>query len=422
MRAFFAAIAVALAMTSAGSQAQTIRVFANSAHQDAFAGRPGATQGDLQTEFEKETGIKIVWDTVPWPQMRQNFQRALASSSGAYDVVMVINDWATPGVLQKLLPLDQLTPALEEPDDIFAGMRATFVHDGRLVAVPIRSNPQIVHYNKTILAEHGVAEPRSFNELLDSAVKVAGKRSDGASVYGFGLKTLADDDLTLVLKAFGGDVLTKDYQVVIDSPTNAQTLARLKTLYEAGGLAPNFASMDTVAVQNLMREGLLGMVLFGDSYFNRFNDPKTSRIAGNVGFFPIPGLEPGSAGPAKVAYWAAAIPANGPAANREAAWRLIQYMSSKSSQLQMAVNGNGPARRSTLEDPRFQKDAPYAAASTIALANAVEMFPAFDGTAQVQAVVAEEGVLAITGLKPIADALKTAAERISAIVAEKPAR
>ena len=424
MRHLAAATLVALAMGTSGAFAQTtIRVFANSAHQDAFAGRPGATEGNLQAAFEKDTGIKIVWDTVPWPQMRQNFQRAMASSSGSYDVVMVINDWATDDTLAKLLPLEAMSPAIEDKDDIFKPMRATFTRNGQLVALPIRSNPQIVHYNKAVFAEKGLAEPKTFAELLDAALKVAGKRADGASVYGLGLKAIGDDDLTLVYKAFGGDVLTQDYKVLIDSPQNAATLQKLKQLYEGGGLAPNFATTDTVATQNLMREGLLGMVLFGDNYHMRFNDQKSSRIAGQVGFFPIPGAKPGSPGPAKVAFWAAAMPANGPAANRQAAWRFLQYLSSKDAQVQMAINGNGPARLSTLENPRFQKDAPYAAASAVALANAVEIFPAFDGTPQVQAVVTEESVLAITGRKPVAEALSTAAARISAIVAEKrPAR
>jgi multiple sugar transport system substrate-binding protein len=417
-KAAVSAVAAVL-LTAQTAPAQTLRVFANSAHQDAFAGRPGSTGGNLQAEFEKETGLKIVWDTVPWPQMRQNFQRALASSSGAYDVVMVINEWASADVLSKLLPLDAMTPALEEPGDIFEGMRATFTSGGRLVGLPIRSNPQIVHYNKAVFAERGVAEPKSFGELLDAAQKLAHRRADGASVYGFSPKSLADDDLTLIMKAFGGDVLTKDYRVVVDSPANAATLARLKALYDAGGMPPNFASLDTVAVQNLAREGLLAMVLFGDNYHNRFNDPKTSRAAGHAGFFPIPGQQPGTAGPAKVAYWAAALPVNGPAANREAAWRFIRFMASKTAQLQMAINGNGPTRRSTLEDERFRKDAPYAAASVTALANAAEIFPAFDGTAQVQAAWAEEAVLAITGRKPIAEALKSASDRINAIVAEK---
>lgn len=417
---FTATIAcLAFGLAAGVAEAQTIRVFANSAHQDAFAGRPGSTQGGLQADFEKQTGVKIVWDTVPWPQMRQNFQRALASSSGAYDVVMVINEWATPDVLAKLTPLDAMTPALEEPADIFAAMRQTFTHAGKLVALPIRSNPQIVHYNKTVFAERGVAQPQSFADLLDAAQKLAGKRADGATVYGLGIKTLADDDLTLIMKALGGDVLTKDYQVVVDSPANAATLARLKTLYDSGGLAPNFASMDAVAVQNLMREGLLAMVMFGDSYYARFNDPKTSRVAGNIGFFAIPGAKDGVYGPAKVAYWAAALPVNGPAANRDAAWTFIRFMASRSAQLQMALNGNGPARRSTLEDARFQKDAPYATESAIALANAAEIFPVFDGSPQVQAAFTEEAVLAITGRKAIADALKSASARITAIVAEK---
>lgn len=423
MRYLAAATLLAFAMgTAAATAAETIRIFANSAHQDAFTGRPGATEGNLQVAFEKETGIKVVWDTVPWPQMRQNFQRAMASSSGAYDVVMVINDWATEDTLAKLLPLESLSPAIDDKDDIFKPMRDMFTLKGQLVGLPIRSNPQIVHYNKAIFAEKGIAEPRSFAELMDAALKVAGKRADGANVYGFGIKVAADDDMTLVFKAFGGDVLTKDYRVLINSPQNAATLQKMKQLYDGGGLAPNFATTDTVATQNLMREGLLGFVLFGDNYYNRFNDPRSSRVAGQVGFFPIPGA-PGAAGPAKVAFWAVALPANGPAANRAAAWRFAQYYSSKAAQVQMAINGNGPARRSTLENERFKADAPYAAASAVALANAVEIFPAFDGTPQVQAVVAEETVLAITGRKPIAEALKTAEARITAIVAEKrPAR
>ena len=78
--------------------------------------------GHILPLFEKDTGIKIVWDTVPWPQMRQNFQRAMASSSGSYDVVMVINDWATDDTLAKLLPLEAMSPAIEDKDDIVADL------------------------------------------------------------------------------------------------------------------------------------------------------------------------------------------------------------------------------------------------------------------------------------------------------------
>ena len=43
------------------------------------------------------------------------------------------------------------------------------------------------------------------------------------------------------------------------------------------------------------------------------------------------GAKEGAYGPAKVAYWAAALPTNGPAANREAAWKFISFMASKSA-------------------------------------------------------------------------------------------
>ena len=88
------------------AKAASVRVFANSAHQIAFQGKSGKPGSNLQEAFEKKTGIKVVWETVPYPQMRQTLMRALASSSSQYDVVMVENSWAAPDVLDKLASIE----------------------------------------------------------------------------------------------------------------------------------------------------------------------------------------------------------------------------------------------------------------------------------------------------------------------------
>ncbi len=411
-----AGIALAVAVPA---RAESVRVFANSAHQIAFQGQPDKPGSNLQAAFEKKTGIKVVWETVPYPQMRQTLMRALASSSSQYDVVMVENSWAAPDVLSKLLPIDSVAgkDGVKELDGIFPAMREAFEQGGSLEGVPIRSNPQIVHYNKAIFADRGIAVPKTFDAMLEAAAKASYTRDDGAKVYGLAIKP--DEDIITIVKALGGSVLSADYKIGVDSAQTVDAIKRIKSLFDKGAIPPNFFSMDSSSVQTLMRQGLAAMTLFGDNYYLRFNNPKSSRIAGKAGFFAIPGKTPGTYAPAKVAFWAAALPKNSSEESRKAGWTFIRYLASAPVQLQMALNGNGPTRSDTLGDPKFTGQAPYASDSKIALDHASELLPVFDGTAQVRDAFTEEAVAAITGKKPAADAMAEAKRKIAKIVAEK---
>jgi multiple sugar transport system substrate-binding protein len=414
----FAGLLALCTATPSGAQT-TVKVFANSVHQAAFQGSPGDDASNLQKKFEGETGIKVVWETVPYPQMRQTLLRSLSSSRSPYDVVMVENSWAAPDLLSKLLPIEAAKDEglAKDLSNVFPGMLATFTVDQKVLGVPIRSNPQIVHYNTEVFKAQNLSVPKTYDELLKTAEAATVKRADGAQVYGLGIKP--DEDLIAIVKALGGDVLTSDYKVVVNSPENAQTLARIKELFDKGAIPPNFFSMDANSLQTLMREGLVAMTFFGDNYHNRFNDPKSSRIAGKVGFFPAPGKTPDTYAPVKVAYWAAALPRNGQEAGRDAALKLIAYLVQPETQLQMAINGNGPVRKDTLSDPKFQEQAPYASASAIALANSTELLPIFDGTPQVRDAFNEEAIAAVTGKKSISAALSEAEARIRKVVEEK---
>jgi multiple sugar transport system substrate-binding protein len=411
--------AAGLAVFATAADAETIRVFANSAHQLAFQGRPNEPGSNLQEAFEKETGIRVVWEAVPYPQMRQTLMRVLASSSVQYDVVMVEDSWAVPDILDKLLPIASVAPPAEIAglDGIFPAMRATFTRDGALLGVPIRSNPQIVHYNKQIFAERGIVPPKTFEALLAAAEKASYARADGARVFGLAIKP--SEDLITMVKALGGGVLSPTWEIGVDRPETIAAISRIKALFDAGAVPPNFFSMDSSAVQTLMRQGLAAMTLFGDNYFLRFNDPKASPIAGHAGFFALPGATAGSWAPAKAAYWGAALPKNGNDRSRAAAWTFVRHLASPPVQLQMALNGNGPVDAVTLADRRFVETAPYAAESAIALANASPLLPVFDGTAQVQDAFVEAAVAAIIGKKPVAEAMAEAKGKIEAIVAQK---
>ena len=306
---------------------------------------------------------------------------------------------------------------MSELDGVFPAMRDAFRQEGVPKGVPIRSNPQIVHYNKAIFADRGIGVPKTFEGMLQDAEKTSYTRKDGARVYGLAIKP-AEDIITMV-KAMGGSVLSTDYKIGVDSPATIKAIERIKSLFDKGAIPPNFATMDSTSVQTLMRQGLAAMTLYGDNYYLRFNDPKSSRVAGHVGFFAIPGEQSGSYAPAKVAFWAAGLPKNASEESRKSGWTFIRYLASMPVQLQMALNGNGPVRGDTLHNSEFTRQAPYAPESEIALKHASELLPVFNGTAQVSDAFEEDAVAAITGKMAVTDAMADARAKIEKIIAEK---
>jgi multiple sugar transport system substrate-binding protein len=426
-RAVLAApVALAAAATgrrAAAQAAETLNILSNIAHQTAAQGTAEHPEGNVQAQFERAGNVRIVWRNIPWPQMRATFLRAISASSSEYDIVMIVDEWASSETLARLPSLEPF--AQRQPiaafDDIAQSMRSQFVADGALRAVPIRSNPQLVHYNTAIFAAAGIQPPRTVQQLVAAARAASGRRADGAQVYGLGLK--GDEDVIGIVRAFGGEILSAAFEPLPQREPVVAALTALKELYQAGAIPPNFASTDANAAVALMRDGLLAMTIFGDSYFLRFNDPRASRIAGQVASIPVPGNGPeGTVAATKCAFWGMALAPSGNPAKRELAWSFIRTLASPEAQLRMAINGNGPVRLAVAEAPQYLAEAPYGRASAQALRRAEPQIPVFDGSAEVRDIFNEEATQAIAGRKPIDGALAAAGTRIAAVVQAQRAR
>ena len=97
-------------------------------------------------------------------------------------------------------------------------MTAAHTFGGKLTAVPFRHATHGLHYNTEFFAEKGVAEPpRTVEQAVALAEKLTFKRADGVQVYGLVMNF--DDPATPIdwIRGFGGDFITSDYKVVIDS-------------------------------------------------------------------------------------------------------------------------------------------------------------------------------------------------------------
>jgi hypothetical protein len=104
--------------------------------------------------------------------------------------------------------------------------------------------------------------------------------------------------------------------------------------------------------------------------------------------------------------------------HKELAWDFIRTMLSKENSVQAALNGNGPVRSSTFEDPQVKAKLPYAEQEAEAIRHALVPLPPFDGSAQARDIFIEEMQLCVLSRLALSDQLGecAAAGRASTLI------
>jgi len=124
--------------------------------------------------------------------------------------------------------------------DLLAEARS---RDGRIYQIPWKTNPIMVIYNKTLLAEAGFAGfPRTYSEFLTAAAKIVKDRNhDGYPDRWIGLCDIRVtwwqrffDFYPLYIAASGGQTLLHGDEVIFDNPAAVQVFAFLQTLFQQG--------------------------------------------------------------------------------------------------------------------------------------------------------------------------------------------
>ncbi len=293
-------------------------------------------------------------------------------------------------------------------------MKAAHTFGGKLTAMPFRHATQGFFCNTTLLAERGIAAPKTVEEMPAIAEQLTYERSDGTKVSGL---VIAMDDPSAPLdwiRGFGGDFITQDYKVVCDTPATVRGVTVLRDLYAKGVLPRNAMNMMNEDVTTFMQQGRAAMTNNAFGRYAVFNDPKASKFPGNIVPMRIPLGVDGRFTPAKTSVWAMAIPRN--AKNKALSWSLIRYLSAPESTVLEALNGNGPVRPSAYDDPRVQKLIPYAEAEKAALTEARLVIPGFPNAARAMDLFMEEFGLALLGRKSPQDAMSNLRKRVQPLL------
>ena len=189
----------------------------------------------------------------------------LALQNGtAPDVVSCALDWTTTfGNAGLLAPLDDYIAAdgLDTSQYVQGAINASTV-DGKLYALPFRSETYVMFYNKDLLKSAGYDEaPDDWDEVLEAASKINSDDAAGYGLCGTNYGNFSFQYITM-LRSSGGTILNEDNtKSELGSDISLQTAQLYKDLsqYAPASMLEN----DNTANRSLFATGKIAMYMSG---------------------------------------------------------------------------------------------------------------------------------------------------------------
>jgi multiple sugar transport system substrate-binding protein len=305
-------------------------------------------------EFKDLTGIEIVIDSYSQDEFMNKRLVDFSSGAGTYDFTMM--DQATPqyaraGWIEDLGPYLEnpklVDPAAYELKDIANLFLSQFTVDGKIYAIPVAGEAQIVYYRKDIFKEKGLEPPKTFDDLVALAAALKTDDMPGICVRGQKIHTVSNS--TGVVWSYGGRIMDDpNYpkKAVFNSPEAVKAVdlyAKLGRDYGPPGVG-NYTWQECVSD---FQQGKVPMYLDVSVFMSQLEDPAKSTVSGKIGYAPMPSGPAGSF--PNGGSWAVGI--NSASKNKEAAFLFLAWVTSKEMQLKIAGDSGLTSRQSVLEAP-----------------------------------------------------------------------
>ncbi|MGB3386349.1 MAG: extracellular solute-binding protein [Pseudaminobacter sp.] len=404
--------AALLAARPSWAAGKTLNVLSHKVHQTVL----GSDDGDLLKDWKAANDAEISWTTFDSNPLQDRLFREASLAETDYGVGYIIDNRPTSEVAALFEPLDDYlkNDAIEDFEDIAPGLVQGMTVDGKLIGIPVRHATQGLFYNEALLEEAGIsAPPTTLEELVEQAKKTTFTSKAGTPVSGMVLASDLAVFPVMFARAFGGDFITQDLELVPDPAAMEQGLNALRDMFEAGALPRSYATTKNDDQVTWLQQGRAAFTVLPFARSGQLNNAEQSKFPGKIKAveFPISaGLKGKTPMASVVEAWGMVIPKN--AKDKDLAWKFIKEVSSKRVTLGMAINGNGPVRVSTYAEPALAEKNSLASVEAGVLANARGAFPPFPEAARAQSTMLEEVQLAVLGRKPVKDAVASMIERI----------
>ena len=230
--------------------------------------------------FEEATGIDVVIDYVPFPNMKEALTAEMIGGAGDYDVVSIMDGWVSS--LENLIdPIDEGIAAqgTDLSDFPEAHLRHGYI-DGQLHGLPVRGHVQLLFYRKDILEQAGVTPPTNWSEVVEAGLAVQ-ESSDLAGIalsYG----KLNGQNLQVwinLLWGHGGDLFNEDDSPAFNSEAGVTATQQFIDLLLTHEIVPvgaaAYVEQDAV---NSFKQGNSAMLPLWWWVRSQLTDPEESTV------------------------------------------------------------------------------------------------------------------------------------------------
>jgi multiple sugar transport system substrate-binding protein len=308
-------------------------------------------------EFERISGINVEVEAIPYLQLRDRQIKVMSQPAGDFDlvswVIMWKGEYVDLGLLQPLEPFFENSKLADPTYDIVDIPRAYLVSGGMvggdkgyldgqgavLYGLPYGAETSILAYRKDIFEKNGLSTPTTYDDLRNAILTLSYQDIPAMTSRG-----QSGNDITfswlLHLAPLGGRIFSDGWEPLINSPEAIEATEFLRLVFRTGP-----EEMDTFNFGQETFEFLSGGAAISLDNFKigaATRDQNFSTLGDQIGFAAHPS---GAECRAETGGFSMGIPQN--SQNKEAAFLLLQYLTSREGDLVTTQAGGDPIRFST---------------------------------------------------------------------------
>lgn len=248
----------------------------------------------LLPQFEKDTGITVKIDTVPYSDMASKILLGFTQKSSDYDVVFNDNTYGVGYHQSKYVEdLNQYAKAdttYGSFDQLYQPYLAPMTDSGTTFGLPVYGESTWLMYRKDLFEQYGIANPpKTMDELAADAQII--KEKSGGKVAGITLRGAAGIQSVYpwsgFLRAFGGSYYDASGKVVVDTPEAIKATTFWTNLLKNYGPS-GAANFDWEQNRIAFTQGKAAMTIDATANGPFNEDASQSLVAGKVGYAAIP--------------------------------------------------------------------------------------------------------------------------------------
>jgi multiple sugar transport system substrate-binding protein len=323
----------------------------------------------LLPTFTEQTGIKVEVDRQTVPKMKELQLSELAKPQGSYDlasyVVMWKSEYVKKNLIHDLAPflknpaladpsfdIDDIVPAYLENIGLVGGWLGYLAGPtAKLYGLPYGAETSILAYRSDIFERLKLNVPITYYEFEQLLPILRDKSGLGALSSRAKAGHQCVHAWLLHLNPMGGKVFDNNWRLRFNDNVGVRALKLLQLVVDTG--PENAINFDQGEMTRAFLQGETCMYLDSTNIIGSIRDTKKSKINGKVTFARHPKATKYSSQSGGLGL---AIAKN--SKSPDAAFLLLQWLTTKEQDKAVCALGGGPSRISTLLDPDLTKQYP----------------------------------------------------------------